>query len=158
SGAEPRETRGIQAASQKAYDDYLERNRLANGYLFLQSTLSHLSKALVLGYGGWRVMDQGLTPGDVVMFVAYLDRLYDPFDSLSSIAVSLQQHLASLNRAVRLLHTGPEEPGGASLTPGSGKVEFRDVRFGYVPEREVLCGLTFTLQSCKTTALIGPSG
>ena len=158
SGAEPRETSGLQAASQKAYDDYLERNRLANRYLFLQSTLSHLSKALVLGYGGWMVMDQRLTPGDVVMFVAYLDRLYDPIDSLSSIAVSLQQHLASLNRAVRLLQTGPEEPGGASLTPGSGKVEFRDVRFGYVPEREVLCGITFTLQSCKTTALIGPSG
>ena len=36
---------------------------------------------MVLGYGGWMVLDRRLTPGDVVMFVAYLDRIYDPIDS-----------------------------------------------------------------------------
>jgi ABC-type multidrug transport system fused ATPase/permease subunit len=158
SGAEPREASGLRAASETAYNDYLVRNRLANSYLFLQSAISHFSKALVLGYGGWMVMDQRLTPGDVVMFVAYLDRLYDPIDSLSSIAVNLQQHLASLNRAIRLLRTGPEEAGGAALLPGAGKVEFRDVRFAYVREREVLRGVSFTLEAGKMTALVGPSG
>jgi ATP-binding cassette subfamily B protein len=158
SGAERREESQLKSASGQAYQDYLDRVRLTNRYLFLQGMLSHLSKALVLGYGGWMVMDQRLTPGDVVMFVAYLDRLYDPIDSLSSIAVNLQQNLASLNRAVRLLQTGPEEPAGEELQPGSGKVEFRDVRFSYVPEREVLCGLSFTMEACKVTALIGPSG
>ncbi len=158
SGAETRESAGLRAASRTAYQDYLDRNLRANRHLFLQSTLSHISKALVLGYGGWMVMDQRLTPGDVVMFVAYLDRLYDPIDSLSGIAVNLQQHLASLNRAARLLQTGPEEPGGVELLPGPGRIQFRDVHFGYVPDREVLCGLTFTVEACKTTALVGPSG
>jgi len=113
---------------------------------------------MVLGYGGYMVLDSRLTPGDVVMFVAYLDRLYDPIDSLSSIAVNLQQHMASLNRAVRLLQTGPEEARGVPLLPGPGKVEFRDVRFGYVAKREVLCGLSFTMEPGKVTALTGPSG
>jgi ABC-type multidrug transport system fused ATPase/permease subunit len=158
SGAEPREVGGLHAASRTAYDDYLNRNRLGNRYLFLQSTLSHFSKALVLGYGGWMVLDRRLTPGDVVMFVAYLDRIYDPIDSLSSIAVNLQQHLASLNRAIRLLHTGPEETGGVALLPGPGKVEFQNVRFGYGSQREVLRDLSFTLEPGKVTALIGPSG
>ena len=49
------------------------------------------------------------------MFVAYLDQLYDPIDSLSSMAVTLQQHFASVSRALRLLQTGPEEAGGAEL-------------------------------------------
>ena len=158
SGAEPREVAGLQAASAEAYSEYLNRTQLGNRYLFLQSALSHLSKALVLGYGGWMVLDSRLTPGDVVMFVAFLDRLYDPIDSLSTIAVNLQQHMASLNRAVRLLQTGPEEPRGAPLLPGPGKVEFRDVHFGYVTRREVLCGLTFTMEPGKVTALTGPSG
>ncbi|MCU1238206.1 MAG: transporter ATP-binding protein [Candidatus Solibacter sp.] len=158
SGAEQREANLLQSASQSAYVDYLERTRLGNRYLFLQSTLSHLSKALVLGYGGWMVLDRRLTPGDVVMFVAYLDRIYDPIDSLSSIAVNLQLHIASLNRAIRLLETGPTEQGGAELAPGPGKIEFRDVRFGYVPQREILCGLTFTAQPGRVTAIIGPSG
>jgi len=158
SGAEPREGNRLQAAMQGAYREYLDRTRLGNRYLFLQGALSHLSKAMVLGYGGYMVLDSRLTPGDVVMFVAYLDRLYDPIDSLSSIAVNLQQHMASLNRAVRLLQTGPEEARGVPLLPGPGKVEFRDVRFGYVAKREVLCGLSFTMEPGKVTALTGPSG
>jgi ABC-type multidrug transport system fused ATPase/permease subunit len=158
SGAEPREVASLKAASREAYDDYLNRTRLGNRYLLLQGALNHFSKALVLGYGGWLVLERQLTPGDVVMFVAYLDRLYDPIDSLSSIAVGLQQNLASLNRAVRLLQTGPEEASGAPLATGPGKVEFRNVRFGYGPQREVLRGLSFIAEPGKVTALTGPSG
>src|SRR5437667_360334 len=88
SGAEPREVDKLQDISRVAYVDYLERAKLGNRYLFLQRTLNHFSKALVLGYGGYMVLDRQLTPGDVVMLVAYLDRLYDPIDALSSIAVS----------------------------------------------------------------------
>jgi ABC-type multidrug transport system fused ATPase/permease subunit len=158
SGSEKRETDRLQAMTGEAYDDYLNRARLANHYSFLQAALSHLSKALVLGYGGWMVMERRLTPGDVVMFVAYLDRLFDPIDSLSSLAINLPQHFASLSRAVRLLQTGPEEPRGKALLPGPGRIEFSNVRFGYSPQREVLHGISFTIEPGKVTALTGPSG
>ena len=158
SGAENREGDRLQAASQEAYGDFVARTRLGNYYLFLQSALSHFSKALVLGYGGWMVLDRRLTPGDVVMFVAYLDRIYDPIDSLSSIAVNLQQHMASLHRAVRLLQTHPTELPGVELQAGPGRIEFRAVDFGYGPERQVLSGVTFTAEAGKVTAITGPSG
>jgi len=158
SGAETREGDRLQAASQEAYGDFLDRAKLGNYYLFLQSALSHFSKALVLGYGGWMVLDRRLTPGDVVMFVAYLDRIYDPIDSLSSIAVNLQQHMASLHRAVRLLHAHPMEPSGAELVAGPGRIEFREVDFSYSPQRQVLRGVTFTADAGKVTAITGPSG
>jgi ABC-type multidrug transport system fused ATPase/permease subunit len=158
SGAEKRETEGLRQSTQAAYDDYVGRSRAGNRYFLAQTALSQLSKALVLGYGGWLVLDRKLTPGDVVMFVAYLDRLFEPIESLSGMAVNLQQHLASLSRAVQLLQTGPEEPRGAALADGPGKVEFRDVCFGYSPRREVLHGVSFTIEPAKTTALTGPSG
>ena len=119
SGAEPREVERLRGASNRAYDDYLARTRLANRYLLGQVILSHVSKALVFGYGGWLVLERQLTPGDVVMFVAYLDRLYAPIDSLSSMAVNLQQHVASLRRALQLLRTGGAESGGAPLRAGA---------------------------------------
>jgi ATP-binding cassette subfamily B protein len=72
--------------------------------------------------------------------------------------VNLQQQMASLNRPVRLLQTGPLEQGSAELAPGPGQIEFREVRFGYVPQREVLCGVTFTAKIGKVTAITGPSG
>jgi len=44
------------------------------------------------------------------------------------------------------------------LEDGPGKVEFRDVRFSYSPRREVLHGLSFTIEPARLTALTGPSG
>lgn len=158
SGAEPREEKRFQETSTAAYNNYVGRARLGNRYLFWQVVLSHLSKAAVFAYGGWMVLERQLTPGDVVMFVAYLDRLYDPIDSLSSMAVNLQQHVASLNRAMRLMKTGSEEESGKQLQPGAGQVEFRDVCFGYTPEREVLRGISFMLAPGKVTAVVGTSG
>ena len=158
SGAEQREQDRLKNESEHAYDTYLARIRAAQRYYLSQSVLSNLSKSMVLGYGGYLVLRHQLTPGDVVMFVAYLDRLYSPVDALNSIAVNLQQQLTSLQRAVRLLETGPVEEVGNPLTTGPGRVEFRDVHFGYVPEREVLKGLSFTLEPGKVTGLVGPSG
>jgi len=158
SGAEAREAERLAHESAHAYDVYVNRIRTAHGYYIWQSVLSNLSKAMVLGYGGWLVLQRRLTPGDVVMFAAYLDRLFAPVDSLNSIAVSLQQHLISLNRAIRLREEGPIEIPGPDLAPGPGKVEFRDVHFSYVPGREVLKGLNIVLQPGKTTAMAGSSG
>jgi len=158
SGAEAREQERLKRDSEHAYDTYLARIRAAQRYYFSQSVLSNLSKSMVLGYGGWLVLRHRLTPGDVVMFVAYLDRLYSPVDALNSIAVNLQQQLTSLQRAVRLLATGPTEEIGADLAPGPGSVEFRNVHFGYVAGREVLKGLSFKLAPGKVTGLVGPSG
>jgi ABC-type multidrug transport system fused ATPase/permease subunit len=158
SGAERREEERLRAASMHAYDVYLDRIAIAHRFYISQSALSNLSKSLVLGYGGWLVLRQKLTPGDVVMFASYLDRLYSPIDSLNGLAVSLQQNVASLKRAVRLLDTGPMEPPGKPLPGGRGAVEFRDVHFGYVEGRDVLRGLNLKLQPGRITALAGPSG
>ncbi len=158
SGAEPREQRRLEHEAGHAYSVYVARIQTAQRFYILQSVLSNLSKSLVLGYGGWLVLRHRLTPGDVVMFVAYLDRLYSPVDALNSIAVSLQQNVTSLRRALDLYETGPSEAPGDPLQPGPGLVEFRDVRFAYVPEREVLKGLNVALQPGRVTALAGPSG
>jgi ABC-type multidrug transport system fused ATPase/permease subunit len=158
SGSEQREEKLLRAEAHKAYGVYLDRVRTSQRYYISQSALSNLSKSLVLGYGGWLVLRHRLTPGDVVMFAAYLDRIYAPIDALNGLAVTLQQNLASLGRAMRLLDAGPLEPPGMPLAPGPGRVEFRNVHFGYSPEREVLRGLNLTLEPGHITALCGPSG
>ena len=158
SGAEAREEEKLRKQSIGAYEVYLRRLQTSQKYYLSQIALSNLSKSLILGYGGWLVLRHMLTPGDVVMFAAYLDRLYSPIDSLNGLAVSLQENLTSLRRAVNLRDSGQPEPTGGSLPEGKGLVEFRNIRFGYTPEREVLHGINLTLQPGKITALAGPSG
>ncbi|MBM3756705.1 MAG: ABC transporter ATP-binding protein [Acidobacteria bacterium] len=158
SGAEAREEARLKADSTYAYGVYTDRIRRWHRYYIGQSVVSNLGKSLVLGYGGYLVLRQRLTPGDVIMFAAYLDRLFAPVDSLNSMAVTLQQNLVSLQRAIDLHAEGPIEPPGEDLKEGPGEVEFRDVRFSYVADREVLRGLSIKLAPGKITALAGPSG
>ena len=118
SGAEKREVERLKATSDKAYSTYLARVSIENRYLFWQSLLVNIGQALILGIGGWKVWEHRLTPGDVVMFVAYLDRIYDPIDSLPA---KIQEHITSVARALRLLNKGIEEPVGNTLLAGPGK-------------------------------------
>ena len=157
-GAEEREAQRLAVTARAAYANFLGRNHVANRYMFWQAFVQRLGQALVLAYGGWSVVEHQLTPGDVVMFVAYLDRLYDPIDSLTALAKTLQEHTMSLRRALRLMAEGDVEPRGAALVAGPGRIEVRDLRFAYGPEREVLQGVSFTLEPGRVTALVGPSG
>jgi len=160
SGSEDREVDRLEEVAGGAYKDYIKRAQLSNKYVFWETMLSHLSTALVFGYGGYLTLESRLTPGDVVMFVAYLDRLYGPIDALATLWVELQQNVASIARAFRLLDNGAEEKGGKKLQITEGRIEFRDVRFSYSidQEREVLKGLSFILAPGRSTALVGKSG
>ncbi|HEV3326984.1 MAG TPA: ABC transporter ATP-binding protein, partial [Puia sp.] len=158
SGSEDREVDRLRTVASDAYKDYIKRARLSNKYVFWETMLSHLSTALVFGYGGYLTLENRLTPGDVVMFVAYLDRLYGPIDALASLWVELQQNVASISRAFRLLDNGEEEKEGHDLHLSEGRIEFRDVRFSYTDDREVLKGVSFTLSPGCSTALVGSSG
>ncbi len=158
SGAENREAFRLKQIADVAYKDYIDRSKRSNRYVFWESMLTRTASALVLGYGGYLTLENKLTPGDVVMFVAYLDRLYDPIDSLASLWVELQQNIASMARAFKLVDNSVEEKNGHALTIKNGNVEFKNVHFGYTAEREVIKGISFTLAPGKVTAIVGTSG
>lgn len=158
SGAEMREASNLKIMAGAAYEDYIERNKLSNTYTFWQNTLTQVSSALVLAYGGYLTLEHRLTPGDVVMFVSYLDRLYYPIDNLTSLWVNLQQNVASVSRAFKLLDGGTEEKEGENLDLKKGNVEFKNVHFRYSAGREVLKGISFEIKPGKVTAIVGTSG
>lgn len=158
SGAENTEITNYRNLSGDAYKNYIERSLASNKYTFWQGVLTHLSTSLVLGYGGYLALVHKLTPGDVVMFVSYLDRLYSPIDELASLWVNVQQNIASVARAFRLLDNNTEEKKGIPPNITEGLVEFKNVHFGYTTDREVLQGLNLKLRPANITALVGGSG
>ncbi len=158
SGAEEREMNRLDEQTGGAYKDYIKRSFLSHKYSFWQILLTHLASALVLSYGGYLALHHKLTPGDVVMFVAYLDMLYSPIDNLAEIWAEVQQNATSVARAFKLLDINAEEKHGKELQLNKGRVEFKNVQFGYNSNRQVLKGLTFTAAPGKVTALVGTSG
>ena len=141
-GAEDYETTRIDDASRAAYESYLQRNRIRNRYSFMQDAAISVSKASVLAVGGLKALEHQLTPGDVVMFLAYLDRLYGPIEGLMGMYTDMQQHISGVRRAQRLLQEVPTT--GTDLPPlraATGAVSFNDVSFGYTPGTTVLDGI-----------------
>jgi len=142
-----------------AFRTYLRRKQVETRFTLLQNILIYVSKGLVLGLGGLKALEHQLTPGDVVMFVAYLDRIYAPVNNLTGLYSLIQQHVVSLHRALRLLDVKEEERGARRpIERCEGRVEFRDVDFQYHEGRPILRKLSFALQPGQVTALIGPSG
>ena len=80
---------------RNAFRTYLRRRRVETRYSLIQNLLIYGSKGIVLGVGGMRALEHQLTPGDVVMFMAYLDRIYSPVHNLTGLySGTLNQVLA----------------------------------------------------------------
>lgn len=158
SGAEQRETGRLGASIRESYHSYHDRQRIGNRFAFWERAVTQGGKALVLLVGGMEVFRHQLTPGDVVMFVVYLEMLYEPVESLSAHGLVLQQNASSLAKSLKVLEVPQERKTGSALPPGPGKVEARGLGFSYLPGRPVLKGVDFIIQPGAMTALVGPSG
>jgi ABC-type multidrug transport system fused ATPase/permease subunit len=158
-GATEWEARQLDAVSDTAFTSYVERARMLNRYTFVQESIATLSKAAALLLGGIKALQHQLTPGDVVLFVAYLDQVYTPIENLTELYTSLQEHLSSLKRSQRLLDQ-PQAPGEdrPALVARGGAIEFEGVVFGYTPKRKVLDGVSFRIAAGERVGLVGPSG
>lgn len=131
-----------------------------------------LASTLLLVYGGWQILQNHLTLGDLMMFLVYLAMLLGPIATLTGSAVQFQNNLAGLDRILDLLdtETETEEIIRRSAQPNAtlvrlikenvaGKITFENVHFKY-PEtdQEVLSGINFTAYPGQTIAIVGRSG
>lgn len=124
--------------------------------------LSSIAMALVLWYGGARVLTDHVTFGILLAFIQYVRLFFMPIRDLSDKFNTLQSALASSERIFGVLDvknkiTNPEIP----LLPEvrKGRVEFRNVWFTYGTEDEyILKDVSFTIEPGQTVAVVGATG
>ena len=127
----------------------------------LMETLGGVAIVTVILYGGRRVIEGGQTAGDFMSFVTALLLAYEPMKRLARFNTNLQEGLAAAQRIFSMLDVEPEvrdKPGARELEVTGGGVEFKDVRFAYLPDEPALTGMTVQVPAGKTVALVGPSG
>ncbi len=124
--------------------------------------LQALSIVVVLLLGAWQISRGNLTGASLGSFVTAVAMLIDPVTHLSENYNEFKQGQASLDRVFEILDQQPavqEKPGAAPLARVSGKVELRDVTFGYRSDRPpVLNGISLRVQPGEAIALVGASG
>ncbi|MFZ0063250.1 MAG: ABC transporter transmembrane domain-containing protein, partial [Pyrinomonadaceae bacterium] len=117
--------------------------------------------ALVIWYGGYRVMNSALTLGALVAFIQYSGFLFQPIRDISDKYNVLQAAVVASHRIFKTLDlpvaiTTPDQP----LREGRarGLIEFRDVWFAYKNEDWVLKGVSFIVNPGESVALVGHTG
>jgi ATP-binding cassette, subfamily B, bacterial len=133
----------------------------ANGiFMPVYGLALNVAQLVVLSYGIYLIGAGQLTVGLLIGFLLYVNSFYMPLRQVAMLWSSLQLALAALDRISEVLALQSNMPIVASNgQPKSGAVlEFNDVHFSYPGGTEVLKGTSFTLESGKTYALVGPTG
>jgi ATP-binding cassette subfamily B protein len=117
--------------------------------------------ALVLFVGVGHVRAGLLSLGELLLVMGYIGKLYDPLKTISRKSATLQVHLASLERAFALFDQRPdvtERPNAQPLERARGAIAFRNVSFGYGPDRPVLHGVAFDIAPGTRLGIVGTTG
>jgi subfamily B ATP-binding cassette protein MsbA len=127
--------------------------------LMLSSTPS-LVNFMVFAIGAVWVITGHWSLGSLFAFQAYLGYVFGPAASLSHTGLQVQNIRASLERLAALLDVVPEEDSGKgeAVERLEGRVEFRNVCFGYEPARPILTDVSFLVRPGEHIAIVGPSG
>ncbi|MER9799939.1 ABC transporter ATP-binding protein/permease [Mesorhizobium sp. M0142] len=124
--------------------------------------LTGLAMAAVIVVGGSMVMNGRIDVGVLVAYLFYIQRFFDPIRSLTLQYSVMQRAMAAGKRLTDVLDVKidvQDKPNAEVLSPEmDGSVEFRDVTFGYNPNRSVLKNVSFRVNPGETVALVGPSG
>jgi ABC-type multidrug transport system fused ATPase/permease subunit len=122
--------------------------------------ISNVTVAVVLFYGGHRVLDGDVRVGVLTAFLLYLRRFFDPLQELSQFFNAFQSAAAALEKLAGVLEEPPSVPDPArpvALPSPRGEVRFDGVSFGYA-ERVVLPELDLRVPAGQTVALVGATG
>jgi len=116
---------------------------------------------LIMGYGGWLIIQGNLTLGELFSFIAFLAFLIAPVFQLANIGTQMTEAFAGLDRTAELLSWPQEDadPLRTETMPAiEGHVRFEDVHFAYEENKPVLKGITFEAAPGTSIALVGSSG
>lgn len=158
---EERERRRFRHQARRSLEASLDSVRLGGAFTRSIKVLNTIGTAMIIWLGASRVLEGTLTPGDLVVFAAYINELYTPIQNISELSVQFMESLVSGERVLELVQTAPrisDQPGAAPAPSFQGEVSFEEVVFGYEPDKPVLNGLTFQVRRGETVALVGGSG
>jgi ATP-binding cassette subfamily B protein len=139
----------------------VDAGRVTAAVMPIVELLVSVSTALVIVFGGYRVLDGTLTVGVVISFALYVQQFFEPIRDLVLQYTQLQRAMAGGQRAFEVLDTEPEIVDAENPVVAEdlrGEVVFDHVDFEYVEDVKVLEDINLHVKAGETVALVGPTG
>ena len=111
--------------------------------------------------GGWLAVQKAITVGDIQAFVQYVRSFTQPLAQVAGISNTIQQTAAAAERVFEFLDEKEESPdaGHADIAqPLADQVEFKNVRFGYSPDKIIIKDFSASVKPGQKVAIVGPTG
>jgi ATP-binding cassette subfamily B protein len=149
---------------QQAHDNLalqLRVLRVAGGFGIVLDMVTACTLAALVWLGAQRVLSGQLSPGDLIVFTAYLRDFVSPTRSLSKLPAQLSKASVRADKIVDVLLHEPDvvQPADAIRAPRlSGRLELRSASFGYEPSRPVLHDIDLDIRAGETLAVVGVTG
>jgi ATP-binding cassette, subfamily B, putative efflux pump len=126
------------------------------------NTITDIAPLLVIGFSGYQVVQGDLSIGEMVAFIAYIDRLYNPLRRLVNSSTTLTQSIASMDRVFEFMdekYDIQDSADAIELKKVHGDISFNNVSFAYDEGGEnVLKYVDINVRKGETIALVGMSG
>jgi ATP-binding cassette, subfamily B, bacterial MsbA len=151
-------------AIEDAFRTSMRRAQVRSIFLPIISFLGFSALVLVLWYGGQQVVQQQISPGDLVSFLFYSASIAASLGTFTGLYSQLQEAVGATQRVFGILDTAPDirdKPNAVRLPAIRGEVAFEHVSFSYSGGDEdgpTLHDVSFRVQPGEIIALVGPSG
>jgi len=136
----------------------LKASKIQSIYRPSSAAMAAVGMALVIFYGGQRVIDGRLTIGAMILFGTYFAQLVGPMRMFARLIMFYQDAIASARRVFEVIDVGedvPEASDPVELPRVRGEVEFRGVSFSYEGAEETLQDVSMKVQPGEKVALMG---
>lgn len=162
-GAKKYEKDRFESINKKLYEDNWKSQILSGMMMHIMTFVGNLSYVLIFVVGVAFIVsgNDAVTLGTIMSFVLYSKLFSQPLSTLAQSMTYFQQASAASKRVFGLLEQEelPDESGKtARLETVRGDVSFKDIRFGYLPDKEIIHGFSAELKSGQKVAIVGPTG
>jgi ATP-binding cassette subfamily B protein/subfamily B ATP-binding cassette protein MsbA len=123
--------------------------------------VSAVGTAITVLVGAQQVLGGRLTPGELLIFLAYVGSLYKPVRDLGRLSAKFSRAAVSANRISEILAAEPEAddaPDALDIGEPAGEIVFEHVSFGYREDHPILDDVSLRIGAGERVALVGPSG
>jgi ATP-binding cassette subfamily B protein/subfamily B ATP-binding cassette protein MsbA len=160
-GRERYEQERFDTESALTLEQGIQAERMAAGAMRALELIKAAGLWSTVLFGGLLALDGAITPGDVLIFTAYLNDMYKPLRNLAKLSTRYSRAMVSVGRIQEIFETEPEGREDDATGPAprlKGEIVFDQVSFDYGNGKKVLDGVSFTIAPGQRVALVGPSG